>query len=53
MEFSSIQDMCYTNPPYTGALSCGLEDLCDEYETIQEFCLIDEVDFAIIIDNLN
>lgn len=53
MEFSSIQDMCYTNSPYTGALSCGLEDLCDNYETIQDFCLTEEIDFAIIIDNLN
>lgn len=39
MEFSSIQDIGYTTSIYAGALSCGLEDLCDEYETIQDLCL--------------
>lgn len=44
-----------TNFEYTGALSVGLTDLCD-YETYltHEDCVLNEdVDFAIIITNLN
>jgi hypothetical protein len=44
-----------TNFEYTGALSVGLVDLCD-YETClthEEYVLTEDVDFAIIINNLN
>ncbi|AHK11427.1 hypothetical protein S140_17 [Shewanella sp. phage 1/40] len=48
MELSSIH-----NTEYAGALSTGLTDLCDDIENSQEYTLTDEVDFAIIITNLN
>ena len=44
-----------TNFEYTGALSVGLTDLC-EYETYlthEDCVLTEEIDFAIIINNLN
>jgi hypothetical protein len=48
MESSSIQA-----PDYTGALSVGLADLCKgETDYNLEFLMTDEVDFAIIINNL-
>ena len=44
-----------TNFEYTGALSVGLVDLCeyDTYLTREDCVLTEEVDFAIIITNLN
>lgn len=40
---------------YTGALSVGLTDLCeyDTYLTHEDYVLTEDVDFAIIINNLN
>lgn len=40
---------------YTGALSVGLTDLCDydTYLTHEDCVLTEEVDFAIVINNLN
>lgn len=44
-----------TNFEYTGALSVGLTDLCDyeTYFTHEDCVLTEDVDFAIIITNLN
>lgn len=50
MESCSIQE-----ENYSGALSIGLEDLCeqDNLNFHSEFFLTDDVDFAIIVNNLN
>lgn len=47
MELSSIQ-----TDEYNGALSLGLTDLCED-DFHSEFVLTEDVDFAIIINQLN
>lgn len=44
-----------TNFEYTGALSSGLVDLCEceTYLTHEDCVLTEDVDFAIVITNLN